>query len=189
MSASPLVGPSDVDVLLLRVQDRLNILEQTAIIPVGIIVHCAGDVPNGWLLCDGSTISATRYGQLVAYLKQTTLPNIAGRVLVGQGGGFATVGGTGGAAAVTLTAPQSGMPAHNTGGASVRHTHGMFFNTRFIPANAGFGTFNPVDMTDVTATATGNDSPDHSHAIGAVGAASSHENMPPYVVYLPIIKF
>lgn len=189
MSASPLVGPSDVDVLLLRVQDRLNILEQTAIIPVGIIVHCAGDVPNGWLLCDGSTINATRYGQLVAYLKQTTLPNIAGRVIVGQGGGFATVAATGGAAAVTLSSAQSGMPAHNTGNDSPDHTHDQNQNIGDNPSAPTGGVSGYLWGALSGFTPTGGASTRHTHAVGAVGAASSHENMPPYVVYLPIIKF
>jgi hypothetical protein len=95
-TTSPLVGPSDTDSLLIRLQDRVNALEQTNTLPAGIIAFCATAVPDGWLVCDGSTINANRYGQLVARLGGTTLPDLRGRVIVGKdSGSFATMGATG----------------------------------------------------------------------------------------------
>jgi hypothetical protein len=40
-------------------------------------------IPDGWLFADGSTISAARYGQLVARLKTTTLPDLRGAAPLG----------------------------------------------------------------------------------------------------------
>jgi microcystin-dependent protein len=80
--------------------------------------------PNGWLLCDGSTISVTQYTALFALLGTTYggdgvktfgIPDLRGRVPVGQGksaisGNTYTLGGKGGVSAEALTAAQ--LPAH-----------------------------------------------------------------------------
>jgi Phage Tail Collar Domain len=41
-------------------------------------------IPDGWLFADGSTISAQRYGQLVARLKTTTLPDLRAAAPLGM---------------------------------------------------------------------------------------------------------
>lgn len=156
--------------MLLRIQDRLSVLEQTAILPAGIIAWCATTVPDGWLVCDGSVISASRYGQLVARLGGTTLPDLRGRVVVGKAasGAFVTLLGTGGAALVTLTSAQSGMPAHE-------HTYQI---PSVIASGSTPNNINAGGFTGATTT-------------GGAGqnASQAHENMPPYIVLLPIIKF
>lgn len=167
-TTSPLVAPSDTDALLKDFGDRLKALEQTAIMPVGIILHVPGAIPNGWLLCDGSTISAQRYGQLVAYLGSTTLPAIIGRVIVSRGGTFLTTGALGGLENVTLTAAQSGLPGHT-------HTYNR---PSTINLTAGALTVNAGNLVADTTGATGGSS-----------AAASHTNMPPYIVLIPIIKY
>jgi microcystin-dependent protein len=173
-TTSPLVGPSDTDSLLIRLQDRVNALEQTATLPPGIIAYCATAVPDGWLVCDGSTISATRYGQLVAKLGGTTLPNLRGRVVVGQsvGGTFPTLLGTGGVETVTLTGAQSGMPSH---------THDTTIGGRGDNPSAPSGGVAGYLWGDTGGRITA--------AAGPVTASSSHSNLQPYVVLLPIIKF
>lgn len=42
-STSPLVGPTEKDGMLLRVDDRLRVVEQTATLPAGVVAY----VPNG----------------------------------------------------------------------------------------------------------------------------------------------
>jgi microcystin-dependent protein len=178
MSLSSLVDPSDLNGALQSMDDRLKALESTGIIPVGLCAFCAGVVPSGWLLMDGSTIQATRYGQLVTYLGGSTsvaLPNAAGRIMVGKNAAtFATMLSTGGVETVTLTAAQSGVPAHThaTG-------NGQDFVTTNNVAVAASGASFGAQTGNVTNTA----------ANTTAAAGSSHSNLQPYIVLAPIIKF
>lgn len=81
------------------------------IMPAGALMPFAGSVaPVGWLLCDGQAVSRTAYAALFAAIGTTygagdgsttfNLPNVKGRIIVGQDTGqaeFATRGGIGGA--------------------------------------------------------------------------------------------
>lgn len=145
--ANPLVGPTTVIAATQDLNDRLTALEQTSIVPVGLVVHCAGVVPNGWLACDGSAFDPARYGQLYQYLGGVaTLPDIRGRVLVSQDAAtFATLKSVGGAEGVTLTGAQSGVPAHtHPSGGSIAVS---------APFSAGFS----------AGFTTGTDSVNHTH--------------------------
>lgn len=160
--------------MLQALQDRLTVLEQTAIVPVGLIAYCRGPVPNGWLWMDGSAFDTARYGQLFAHLGIGTLPDGGGRVAVGleAAGTFAVIGATGGVETVTLTAAQSGVPAH---------TH--------PPSSSNFGLSNAagvaaagaaVSAVTAVSTVTG--------ANVAANASAGHTNLQPYIVLTPIIK-
>lgn len=202
MSASPLVAPGDTEGMLRWLNDRVTVLEQTAIIPVGLIAYCSGDVPGGWLLCDGSSISNTRYGQLAAYLGSTTLPDIAGRVVAGKdaAGTFSALGATGGAETVALTAAQSGLQAHThpapaiTIGSEASHTHPASPNFALTNFNAEVAAGGAFAAVNAQSSATGPGS-SHTHsgssaaiaANSAVGGAA-HSNLQPYIVLNPIIK-
>lgn len=121
------------------------------VFPKGMITPFAGTTaPPGWLICDGSTFSATAYPQLAAVLGNTYgavsgdnyyLPDLRGRAPIGAGTGK-SVDGTANltaralgakisnAESVTLTAAQSGVPAHSHANtvsgtfASSGHAHG-----------------------------------------------------------------
>lgn len=163
---SPLVAPSDPDSLLKDIEDRLKALEQTSTLSVGLVAWCAGAVPNGWLAMDGSTFSATRYGQLAAYLGTTTLPNAAGRVIVSQGPGFSP-GATGGEATHLLTTAE--MPAH-------AHTLGVDFST--------------VDKAwTITGVGSSGYTIPGAASTSTVGGGGAHNNLQPYIVLVAIIKF
>lgn len=99
---------------------------------VGEIKTYAGAiVPNGWLECDGSEVAIADYPLLYDAIQNLwgtpsdndhfLLPNMNGKVPVGQDtsatpdADFDTVGETGGAKTVTLTANQSGVKAHAHG--------------------------------------------------------------------------
>ncbi|MBL8950977.1 MAG: tail fiber protein, partial [Myxococcaceae bacterium] len=74
--------------------------------PPGTIVAWAGfgPPPEGWLVCDGSTFSATAYPELSMTLGSTTVPDLRGRVIVGldftsariTSGLASVIGGSGG---------------------------------------------------------------------------------------------
>lgn len=71
---------------------------QPSVIPVGIIQMFAGSTaPNGWLVCDGSTVSRSAYSDLFKIIGTTygagnsnttfTLPDMRGRFAMGAGTG------------------------------------------------------------------------------------------------------
>jgi microcystin-dependent protein len=72
--------------------------------PIGMIVDFVGtDIPNGWLICDGSTLDEETYPELYDALGGSgstfTLPDCKGRVLVGYDANdtdFNAIGKTGG---------------------------------------------------------------------------------------------
>ena len=96
--------------------------------PAGSIISFAGAAaPTGYLLCDGSAVSRTTESDLFGVIGTTygagdgsttfNLPDLSARVIAGMGGGLLavtdTLGSTGGVQEVTLTAGQSGLPAHS----------------------------------------------------------------------------
>lgn len=82
-------------------------------LPIGAIVPFGGDtIPNGWLLCDGRTVSRETYSELFAVLGETcgegdgtttfNLPDMRRKVTVGKDSNdtdFDTLGETGGGTA------------------------------------------------------------------------------------------
>lgn len=124
--------------------------DRPTVLPPGIIVPYGGTAaPSGWLLCDGTAVSRTDYADLFAVLgtaygagNGTTtfnLPDLQGRVSVGKAaaGTFATLGGTGGAETVTLTAAQSGLPAHTHTATSSSGTGGSHSHSGSTGSDAG----------------------------------------------------
>jgi microcystin-dependent protein len=107
-------------------------------VPVGVVDAFAGaTAPSGWLLCYGQAVSRTQYPVLFTTLSTTygsgdgsttfNIPDMRGRAVAGKDdmGGTAasrltstvltasnTLGATGGTQTHTLTAAQSGVPAH-----------------------------------------------------------------------------
>lgn len=81
-------------------------------VPTGVIVMWGGreaDIPTGWCLCDGRTIS-----------DGTRVPDLRGRFIVGynstRGSGYSSIGvGTKKADQYKVTLTTSEMPAHNHG--------------------------------------------------------------------------
>lgn len=129
---------------------ELNLLDGLAstdiVMPSGsIIVYAGSSAPTGYLFCDGSAISRSTYATLFGIISTTygvgdgsstfNLPDIRGRVVAGKEasaslltsalGGLDgnTIGNTGGNQAITLTAAQSGVPAHTHTLTMDAHTH------------------------------------------------------------------
>lgn len=127
------------------------------ILPAGMVMHYAapaGNVPPGWLICDGSNKSRTDYASLFSAIGTTYgsgdgattfgLPQQARRVIMGANGavpagsGVAanTVGTTGGAETVTLGAVNlpAGAPYTLATFTSTGATTGASFN---VPTSSG----------------------------------------------------
>ena len=132
------------------------------------------------------SVNSTNPGTLMA---GTTWQRITGRFLLaatdgGSSGASQAAGNTGGAATVTLTAAQSGLPSH---------THGIGSGQAFIRYNQT-ATGQGVQERSVASGASGNykapvvnsSSVDFSYVSttgseGGDNASSAHNNMPPYL--------
>jgi microcystin-dependent protein len=178
-----------------------------ALSPVGsIVTYAMATPPSGWLLCDGSIYSASAYPTLSSGLGSTYggngtttfgVPNLKGRVVVGidlAQTEFDTRGETGGVKEVTLTASQSGIPAHSHGASSNTtgdhtHTTGVYGGS-FTSGPAAASSFTPFGLYENRATSTAGN---HAHTITvnnntAANAASAHTNLQPYMALNYIIR-
>ncbi len=179
-----------------------------------IKLFAGGTLPGGWLLCNGAAISRVMYSDLFTAIGTTfgagngtttfNLPNFASRMPLGTGTGAGltarTMGQTGGAESVTLSAAQSGIPAHThtaslTGGGG-EHGHtidvyrlddyeGEGGDPAFVLGSQAEGKvlIGSVD-TDETEAVTGVT----VDASAGAAASSSHSIMNPYLVCSFIIK-
>lgn len=92
--------------------------------PLGAIIAYGGlTAPTGWHLCNGTAHGSAA---LQALIGSANTPDLRDRFIVGAGSSYSR-GATGGAATVTLTSAQSGLPAHSHPAAassdSADHTH------------------------------------------------------------------
>lgn len=106
-----------------------------------------------------------------------TWEKIKDRFLLSSGDTY-SAGNTGGAASVTLTAAQSGLPSHNHGpgttGASFLATEGEALTRHTVASGSGAENMvrSPGSVIRNSNTST----------VSAQNATESHENMPPYLV-------
>lgn len=77
-----------------------------------IIIFPNTTLPDGVLLCDGSTFDQAEYPTLYNILGSNALPDLRGRFVLAAGNGH-NVGDVGGAETHTLTIPE--MPTHSHG--------------------------------------------------------------------------
>lgn len=167
--------------------------------PVGIVSPYAGSSsPTGWLLCDGTAVSRTTYSALFGVISTTygagdtsttfNVPDLRGRTPIGAGTGAGltarTLAETTGVESVTLTAAQSGLPAHThtnsattttTGGShghtatgSTSVTGGSHAHGHDISASSG-----GAHTHDLNGGSTNNNTHDHSSATLSEHAAES----------------
>jgi len=103
-------------------------------LPAGRVEAYAGTtIPDGWLLCDGSSLNVTDFPELFAAIAYTwggsgstfNLPDLQNRVIVGAGDDFA-LADTGGEETHTLVTGEIPAHSHVATGTSVvdlGHTH------------------------------------------------------------------
>lgn len=199
---------------------------QAFLVPTGTVSAFAGSsAPTGYLLCDGTPVSRSTYAALWTALGTTSspygqgdgsttfnTPDLKGRTIIGVGTGTeltAALGVTpaGMAASVTLSAAQSGVPAHThpinasatTDGAgahthSVGHTDQVYQGTGpgvWPPGNNGVNGYGGGNQGHSVSTDGA-----HNHTIPAntaqanttAAAASAHTNIQPSLPLNYIIK-
>lgn len=152
-------------------------------LPIGAILPFSSDtIPNGWLLCDGSSFSTTSYPELFEIIGTTygyddernpKLPDLRGRVAVGKKAAtsssdtdFSELGKIGGEKTHTLTVNE--MPSHK---------HGLIVNKQQGGVNAAV---EPTWGTAFTST--------DSNSVSTTGGDQPHNNLQPYIVQNYIIK-
>lgn len=186
-------------------------------VPVGTVeMWAGGTIPEKYVLCDGRALRQSDYPDLYAVLgtayndkdghavvteSEFCVPNLMGRFICGQtaNGEDSTKGTTGGEKTHTLTAAESGLPAHgheastNETGA---HTHGV----TIMGSNADNGDPGIYIETAPTESYSQNNpaiqianAGAHTHTVTvqqnqAQDASQAHENRPPYYVLAYIIK-
>jgi microcystin-dependent protein len=150
--------------------------------------------PEGYLICNGADIptsgtfqgvNASLLQNLRSFLGSTygatgRLPN-----LVNNFAGYsAAPGATGGAATVQLQINE--IPSHNHGGlTSINGDHNHEAKW-FRGIGKGGDTWGVVGGSDSRTTENAGN---HQHSISAEGGGQAHENLPPYVGMLPVIKY
>lgn len=154
-------------------------------IPVGLIhPFSSATVPDGYLLCDGTSLATADYPELFAVIGYTfggagssfSLPDLVDRAIIGSSGAFA-FGDTGGSSTVTLDVSE--IPSHTHPDAG--HAHSIPL-TISLPAQAGVG-FSANQTVPIVTDSTGIGFANNANA----GGGGPHNNMQPYMALSYII--
>jgi len=150
--------------------------------PVGTLQYTIrATAPEGWLLMNGQSVSANVYKELASVVpaawvasETITLPNWAGRVLVGAGTGSGltnrVLATTGGSETHTLTIDE--MPSHNHN-VAWGGTTGLGVQNKVVEYPAGYNNALQNDPT----------------YINYAGGGQAHNNMQPWAAANIMIKY
>lgn len=166
-----------------NLSDEVNMLTKHK---AGFIYPLASDVvPDGFLLCDGAEYLREEYPELFIAIGTTygsgdgsttfNVPNLATRVPVGKGTGYA-LGATGGEATHTLTVNE--MPSHE-------HSE-LKINNNYITIWSSDNT-KPGSALDMSTLYQPNGANNNTFGTGSAGGGVAHNNMQPYTVVNYII--
>lgn len=163
--------------------------DEAQIIPTGTVIYRMSTVvPSGWLACDGQEVSRVTYALLFSIIGTTfgtgngtttfNLPNLQDRFLYGKGS-TSTVGSAGGAAEHTLLLAETPPHTHPTprGEGFV-----IWDSTTAGTQNWTGGPYKfDIPSTAPSSSVTGS-------AGGTGGVAGPHNNLPPFVRAVALIK-
>ncbi len=188
-------------------------------LPAGtLLMYAAATAPEGYLLANGQAVSRTIYEDLFAAIGNTygpgdgfttfNLPDLTNRFPLGG----STVGGTGGAASVTLTTDE--LPAHTHTGttdsngahthsiADPGHTHIVTGTLQTTGSNTAEGldsTFGEPDISRTVSTTSSSSTTGitidsdgahtHDFTTASTGGGQAFSIMNPHVVVNYIIKY
>ncbi len=171
----------------LSVSGTNNIVSFTS----GMVMPYAGaSAPTGWLLCDGSEVSASTYADLKTVVTTTygsytdgsggtgtshfRIPDLRGRVIAGQDD-------MGGASANRLTSPIDGDTLGASGGSESHQLTIAEMPSHTHSYSAGTASVSSVASTGVSTAPV-------SQTTGATGGGGSHNNVQPTIILNYIIK-
>lgn len=157
--------------------------------PAGsVTMFAGGTVPSGWLDCTGAAVSRTTYSALFSAIGTAygvgdgsstfNLPNMVGRVPVGQGTGYPTLGASGGAA----------TQAYGLGGGSGGAAINWGASGRVSIARGGPAFTSNVLSASATAVPVAGDNTVQANGSLLTGYTSADNNMQPYTVLKYIIR-
>jgi microcystin-dependent protein len=182
-------------------QTNLTDTLQYALLPTGTIQMYGGqynNIPNGWLLCDGTAVSRSTYEKLFDIVgtqfgvgngsSTFNLPDLRAKFPRGATN-TANAGTTGGADSVTLTEAESGSPAHNHGITDPSHSHQIGSTTSSNAQSSNNyvqrQNYGRMDLGMTTGSSSTGISVNNSTA---TNAASAHENRPAFLELLYMIR-
>lgn len=162
-------------------------LNNYLLVPYGTIIQSAAvNIPDGWLVCDGSLLTCSEYPDLFDALGYTyggadlsfNIPDLRGRAVIGtgHGSGLSTriLGATGGEESHTLTINE--MPSHS---------HEIIRKSN--PDSGAFDTDN-INNFESSASTTDRENLGNFTTL-TKGGSSSHNNMQPFLVLNYLIKY
>lgn len=151
-------------------------------VPIGTIqMWATSTAPDGWLICNGSSFSASTYPELNNILGGNTLPNFSGRFPLGVGNSGTSgstnhnISSNGGEEKHTLTINE--MPSHSHGAGSLKTSQAYLSETGSGDQDKRDGSGTKLFAYDDITGSTAN-----------VGGNQSHNNMPPFYTINFIIK-
>jgi len=162
------------------------------LVPVGVVLpYGSSNAPHGWLSCLGQEVYRGDYPDLFAVIGTTygvgngtttfNLPNLAGRVVVGQGSGAGltsrAMGATGGVETHALNVSE--MPSHTHTSNAVGGTVGL------IKADGQ----NTAVNVDASAVEPNIYAAPVALSINNAGSGTAHNNMQPFAVLNYIIRY
>lgn len=165
-------------------------LDNYILIPCGTIIQSAAvSIPNGWLNCNGASISTLTYANLFTAIGYTyggsgsnfNVPDIQGRVVVGTGNGSGlssrSLGQKNGEETHTLTTDE--MPSHSHSSNAIGGSIGLIIAD---------GT-NTATTTDSTPVEPNIYAAPRALTINSTGGSDPHNNMQPFIVLYYLIKY
>lgn len=189
-------GSGSVDNIRRKIENsvvREENLLPALLVPVGAVLpYASSNAPKGWLNCQGQAVYRGDYPDLFAIIGTTygvgdgsttfNLPNLSGRVVVGQGNGAGltsrSMGATGGAETHTLTTGE--MPSHSHTSNAVGSTLGLMTANGQNTAGAGLDA-SAVEPNLFAAPA--------ALSIDSAGNGAAHNNIQPFTVLNYIIRY